>query len=330
MFQRVEQPGIVALMQADRRLVEYIEYAGQPRADLRGEADALALAARQRSGIARQREIVEPDIVEEFQPVADFLEDARGDLVLLRRELLGQGGKPAAGLADRHARHLADMQPVDLHRQRLRFQPEAVASLARVVGLIAPQLLAHPGRIRFLPAPLDIGDDALERLRGLVGAHAIVIDEGDRFAPRAVKDGGLHRLRQLAPGRVHRHFEVLGERVQRLGVVGRTRPGARPGHDGALAQRQRWIGHDERGFEAHFRAEAVAFRTGAKRIVEGEQPRLDLVDGEAGDRAGKALREGDASSAPGRGLSYPSPPPSPSGRGSGRSCCQFPLPWGEG
>jgi hypothetical protein len=45
--QRVEQAGIVALVQADGRLVQHVEHAGEARADLRGEPDALALAARQ-------------------------------------------------------------------------------------------------------------------------------------------------------------------------------------------------------------------------------------------------------------------------------------------
>ena len=76
-LQRFEQPRVVALVQADRRLVEHVEHAGQARADLRGEPDALALAAGQRAGGARQREIVEPDIDEEAQPLADLLEDAR-------------------------------------------------------------------------------------------------------------------------------------------------------------------------------------------------------------------------------------------------------------
>ena len=44
-LERIEQPRIVALMQPDRRLVQHVEHAGQPRADLRGEADALALSA---------------------------------------------------------------------------------------------------------------------------------------------------------------------------------------------------------------------------------------------------------------------------------------------
>ena len=88
-LQGFEEPRIVALVQADRRLVEHVEYAGQPRADLRGEPDALALAARQRARGARQREIFEPDIDQEFQALADFLEHPHGDFVLLRGQSLG-------------------------------------------------------------------------------------------------------------------------------------------------------------------------------------------------------------------------------------------------
>ena len=89
-LQRFEQPRIVALVQADGRLVEHVEHAGEAGADLRGEADALALAARQRAGGAREREIFEPDVDEESQPVADFLQDARRDLVLLLVEMRRQ------------------------------------------------------------------------------------------------------------------------------------------------------------------------------------------------------------------------------------------------
>src|ERR1700727_1396735 len=48
--ERVEEPRVVALVEADRRFVEYIKHAGEARADLRSEPDALALAARQRAG----------------------------------------------------------------------------------------------------------------------------------------------------------------------------------------------------------------------------------------------------------------------------------------
>ena len=48
------------------------------------------------------------------------------------------------------------------------------------------------------------------------------------------------------------------------------------------------------GSMARCAAEAVAGRAGAERVVEREQPRLDLGDGEAGDRAGEFLGEQDA------------------------------------
>ena len=44
---RGDQFIIVALVQADARLVQHVQHAGQRAADLGGQADALALAARQ-------------------------------------------------------------------------------------------------------------------------------------------------------------------------------------------------------------------------------------------------------------------------------------------
>ena len=85
---------------------------------------------------------------------------------------------------------------------------------------------------------------------------------------------------------------VAGERLQRLHVIGRG--GLRPGRDGAATQRQRVVGHDQRRVDHALGAEPVAGGAGAVGIVEGEQARLDLGDGEAGDRAGELLGEDDA------------------------------------
>ena len=46
--QRVDQALVVALVQADRRLVEHVEHADEPAADLRRQPDALRLAAGER------------------------------------------------------------------------------------------------------------------------------------------------------------------------------------------------------------------------------------------------------------------------------------------
>ena len=46
---RVDQPLVVALVQADRRLVEHVEHADEPAADLAREPDALRLATGERA-----------------------------------------------------------------------------------------------------------------------------------------------------------------------------------------------------------------------------------------------------------------------------------------
>ena len=118
-LQRFEQARVVALVQADRRLVEHVEHAGEAGADLRGEPDALALAAGERAGGAREREVVEPDVDQEAQALADLLEHALGDLVLLRRQRLRQLGEPVAGALDRHVETSPMCSSRDLHRERL-------------------------------------------------------------------------------------------------------------------------------------------------------------------------------------------------------------------
>ena len=80
--ERREQRAVVALVQADRRLVEDVEHAGQVRADLRRQPDALPFAARQRRGAAAERQVADADVVQEVQPIADLAQDAAGDQVL--------------------------------------------------------------------------------------------------------------------------------------------------------------------------------------------------------------------------------------------------------
>ena len=79
-IQRAQQPLVVALVQADRRLVEDVHDADQAGADLAREPDALRLAARERLGAAIERQVVETDVAQEAQALADLLDDLRGDL----------------------------------------------------------------------------------------------------------------------------------------------------------------------------------------------------------------------------------------------------------
>ena len=80
--QGFDQPAVVALMQADRRLVEHVEHPDQAGADLRGEPNALRLTAGQRGRRPRQRQVVQPDVEQEPEPRLDLLEHLARDRLL--------------------------------------------------------------------------------------------------------------------------------------------------------------------------------------------------------------------------------------------------------
>ena len=86
-LQRADQPLVVALVQADRRLVEDVEDADERRADLRGQADALGLAAGERRRRPVHRQVADPDVLQEAQPLVDLAQDQPGDLAIGVREL---------------------------------------------------------------------------------------------------------------------------------------------------------------------------------------------------------------------------------------------------
>ena len=74
-------------MQADARLIENVKDAGQSRADLRREPDALRFAAGKRAAFAIEREIAEPDLDEKLQARFNFAHDVGDDHSLLLGQL---------------------------------------------------------------------------------------------------------------------------------------------------------------------------------------------------------------------------------------------------
>ena len=157
-LERGQQPVVVALVQPDRRLVEHVHHAGQPRADLAREPDALRLAAGQRLGRAVERQVVEPDVVQERETRHDLLDDLVGDRRLVAVER--QPREEARRLLERPARHLEDRARIraraDLHVPRLAPQPRAVAFGTRLVVEVLGELLAHHDRIGLAIAPLEV------------------------------------------------------------------------------------------------------------------------------------------------------------------------------
>ena len=135
-LQRGDEPLVVALVKPDGGLVQNVEHAHEPGADLGGEPDALALA--------------------------DLLHDGQGDNRRLAREV--QPLEERQRLGRRHLRDVVDGLVVHRDREDLRLQALAAAGLAGHRGEIGRQLLA-------LGVGLGLGIAALHR-----GEHALPLD----------------------------------------------------------------------------------------------------------------------------------------------------------
>src|SRR5690554_5075320 len=94
----LEQPVVVALVQADGGLVENVHHTHQAGADLTGQANTLGLAPGKRLGTALQGEIVKADVDQKLQPGVDFVNDLMSDLALASGQ--GQVLKVIPGLTD--------------------------------------------------------------------------------------------------------------------------------------------------------------------------------------------------------------------------------------
>ena len=112
------------------------------------------------------------------------------------------------------------------------------------------------------------------------------------LSARTEQDDFADLLRQLVPGRGQHEIVVVGEALQGLAVILGRRIG--PGRERALVQRQGLVWNHEVWVEVHLRAQTVTSWAGPKGIVEGEQARFDLIDGEPRYGTGKLHREDGA------------------------------------
>ncbi len=94
-LERRDQLLVVALVQADRRLVEDVEHADQRGADLRGQPDPLRLAARQRRRRPLHRQVADADVLQELQPLLDLAQHQPRDPPVVLGELERRGPTPA-------------------------------------------------------------------------------------------------------------------------------------------------------------------------------------------------------------------------------------------
>jgi len=71
--ERLDELSVIALMQPDAGLVQHIQHAHELRANLRGQADTLALASRESGGSSCERQIVQAHILQKSQPREQLL-----------------------------------------------------------------------------------------------------------------------------------------------------------------------------------------------------------------------------------------------------------------
>ena len=284
--QRLEQPVVVPLVQPDRWLVQHVEHADQPGADLGGEPDPLRLAAGQRGRRPVQGQVVEPDVEQEAHPCVDFLHDPLGDLLVAVGKL--QGEQELGQFADRQRAQLGDRPAVHGHRERHRLEPRAVAGRARHLAHVPGELLPARVGLRLGVPPLDPRDHALERgvVRALPAVPVLVPDVYLQVVAAQQRLLGLGR--QLRPRRVHPEPERVAESLdQPLEVVADV-PAA-PRREGALFERLRLVRDDQLRVDLELGAEPGAVGAGTPGRVERERARLELVEGQVVVQARQVL-----------------------------------------
>src|SRR5260370_15868664 len=116
----------------------------QVRAQLRGQADALRFAPRERRCAAIELQVPETDTLEEFQARADLRQQVARDLPLTRAE--PESGEEFSAGADRFTRQRGDRALAEAHVERRGVQPLPAAGAAGLrlarVPLVPPPLLA--------------------------------------------------------------------------------------------------------------------------------------------------------------------------------------------
>ena len=210
-----------------------------------------------------------------------------GDLLLLLGEL--EVVKKVEHRRHRQLAELADVQTAHQHRQTFLFQAVTVA--LRALHRIHPggDLLAHPVGGSLPKAPLKVVGNPLKL--GVVGGFDVlgVAHHLDLLALAAVQQDVHNLFGQVLDGGVDREVIVVCKALivhagqSALDIV----PAA--GADGPFADGLGLVRDDKVRVDAHKGAKAGALFAGAKRVVKGEHPGIELLDADVVFRAGVVL-----------------------------------------
>ncbi|BAC18316.1 conserved hypothetical protein [Corynebacterium efficiens YS-314] len=280
-FQGPDQLLVVTLVQADGRLIEDIEHAGQAGTDLGGQADALGLTTGQGAGRAVEGEVGQAHIEQELQARADLLEHRTRDHLLAFAQ--GQAVEEFEGLGDRQGGQPGNGQlavglGIQPHGEDLRLQACALTGRAGHLAGVTEQTVLLGFGVGLLQLAVEIPHDTLEG--GSPGADASVtvlvadadlllgaVDQGLALGGGELVVGGLGVEVQCRGQTLDELLEVLGvgAGVPRLDRLDR----------GGLR-----VGHDEIDVHLGAHTQAVAGRAGTIGGVEGERAGFELIDGQ--------------------------------------------------
>src|SRR5690606_4388717 len=244
-----------------------------PAPDLRGQADPLRLTARERLRAPAEREVVEPDVHEEREPLPHLFQDrARDDLrqAAVTLEL----GEEFEGRADAQVSDVRDRAAAHGHGAAGGPQSGAAARTAWQRRHVRLELFADGRGRGLLVAPFDVREHAFPRLLVGAGRAARAERELDGLAMGAVQDRLAHVFGQLAPWLVRR--EAVVPREPGDDRAPQVTGGLAPGQDHALEQRDYRVADHELGADLLARAQPAARLARAVRRVERELARLEL------------------------------------------------------
>ena len=288
-LERGQELAVVALVEADRRLVEDVHDAGELAADLAGQADALALAPGKRGSRAVEGEVVEAHVEEELEARADLLEELHRDLRV--RALEVELGEELVGVGHGQTRDLRDVAARDLDPQGLGAHAPAPAGRAGPVGEELLVVLAHLLGVRLAHAAHHRVDGALVAHLEGAGAPGAAHLHAHPLVAGAVEQHLAVGGGQVLPGLVEVDSPLLGHRAHDVGAPARPFAHRPQGFHRPLVDREARVGDDEVGIHLHARAQARALGAHALRRVEGEELGAGLGEGDAAGVAGPVLGE---------------------------------------
>src|SRR5262249_55021644 len=143
---------------------------------------------------------------------ADLLHDPRADQLLGRRQLERVEERERA--VDRELSELVDVLVADRDREHLGLEPRTLADRAWPKRHVLLDPLPLAGAVGLAVAPLERGDDALEREHVRAPPpHAVAVLDVDLVAAGAVEEVVLLLLGQLPPRLVYVNFIALRDRL---------------------------------------------------------------------------------------------------------------------